>query len=371
MAVVLNRIIWIGASSMLFFSQERLTQRQLSDIGTVAVPARLKSPSGAPFAEEFDSRLTFRFASTYFWASFGGRTAYKQLLIISVMAPDATEQEYAQRPHALNLGYERRTSRGSMPLGTGTVTVTDGVYEQGGLHEPAVEYVYIDRQKRLHIAWHAVKNEIDTTRALSVLADMAASFRLTRDTRSTFATMRAAPGEAAALRVRRIEMTRRMLEREGYPELTAGQPILRNGVYLEWMDEPEARYQLLVPLGRIRRPDTGSMPGHPRPILRDEGTADDQLIARSIGWREYRDGEWTFMTTRSSYLPMTGIAAALSSQQQDPGFIYFYYAALVRIEEEENDGRRSSLRWFLDQVPTVQRRWQAGTLITPATGVRH
>lgn len=44
---------------------------------------------------------------TYFWASFGSITTYKQLLIVSVMAPDATEAEYVTLPRLS--GFELRT----------------------------------------------------------------------------------------------------------------------------------------------------------------------------------------------------------------------------------------------------------------------
>jgi hypothetical protein len=371
MSIAINRLTWISATLMLFTAQGRLTPRQLSDIGTVEVPSSLKRDAKASVREEYESRLTFEFASTYFWASFGSSTAYKQLLIVSIMAPDATDTEYAQLPRALNLSYEHRTKGRTAPLGTGVLTITEGVYERGSLSEPAVEYVYVDKQRRLQIAWHAVKKEIDVARSTSVLAAMASSFRITRDPRSTFAAMRAAPVNEAAERAHKLALAKAMLVREGYPSLVAEQPVLRNGVYLEWMDDPEPRYQLLLPLGRVRRPADASLVGRPRPVSRAVGDATDQQIARGIGWREHLDGDWTFSNDQHAYLPMAGIRAHLASQQQDPAYVYFYYAASVRIEEEDDDARLTSLRWFFDQLPDVQRRWRAGTLITPGTPERN
>ena len=54
-----------------------------------------------------------------------------------------------------------------------------------------------------------------------------------------------------------------------------------------------------------------------------------------------------------------------TAQQQDPAFVYFYYSGTVRVEEESDDRLLTSLRWFLDGVPDVQRQWREGTLITP------
>lgn len=79
------------------------------------------------------------------------------------------------------------------------------------------------------------------------------------------------------------------------------------------------------------------------------------------------DGDWRFSNSENDYLPLTGIGAALAEQKQDRGDVYFYYVATVRVEEETDDRVLTSLRWFLDGVPDVQRRWRAGTLVGPGT----
>lgn len=159
-----------------------------------------------------------------------------------------------------------------------------------------------------------------------------------------------------------------MLRREGYAALEPGAPVLRNGVYLEWMSDPEPRYQLLVPLGRMRAAANGSAVDRPRPLR--TSSAEESRLAGSIGWREIDEGDWRFSNQENEYLPMKGIAAVLEAQQQDRGSVYFYYAATVRVEEESDERRMTSLRWFLDGVPEVQRQWRAGILVGPGTPER-
>jgi hypothetical protein len=355
----------LGAFAMMFSLQPRLTERALTDIANIALPTSLKNEANREIVEEQESRLTFQFSSTYFWASFGSVTAYKQLLIVSLMAPDATDAEYAAPPRNMAMRYEPLQKSTTRAVGSGTLRMTEGIYTRGNLSEPAVEYIYSDRARRLQLAWHAVKNEVEPTEVLAQIPRIASSFRIVRDPLARFAAMRAAPGKEAEERARKLATAKAMLLREGYAALLPGKPVLRNGVYLEWMADPEPRYQLLVPLGRVRAPANGSVVGRPRPVQAGVGDAADQRIARSMGWREVSDGDWQFSNQENASLPMAGIGAALVALQQDRQFVFFYYAATVRIEEETDDTRLTSLRWFLDELPEVHRRWRAGTLVTP------
>jgi hypothetical protein len=88
-------------------------------------------------------------------------------------------------------------------------------------------------------------------------------------------------------------------------------------------------------------------------------------MAGTIGWREFTDDGWIFSNNENDYLPLTGIGELLAANQQDRGFVYFYYVATVRVEEQEDDRRLTSLRWFLDGLTDVQRRWREGTLVAP------
>lgn len=126
-------------------------------------------------------RLTFAFSTSYFWASFGSSTAYKHLLFVSVMAPDATEAEYNEYPTRFTVSYDGRRKLSTTALGSGILTVREGTYTQNSLREPAYELLYVDRARRLQIAWHAVKSEVDLATATDLIGRMAASFRILRE----------------------------------------------------------------------------------------------------------------------------------------------------------------------------------------------
>ena len=100
--------------------------------------------------------------------------------------------------------------------------------------------------------------------------------------------------------------------------------LLRNGVYLEWSADGEPRYQLLVPLGRVRAPANGSVVARPRPITGNPGAL-GVAMAGTIGWREVDDGDWRFHNDEHAYLPMIGTRALLAAQQTDRGFFYFFW----------------------------------------------
>ena len=359
---------------MFFATQPRLSERALADVAVVSLPTTLKSPVGLseklkpPFEAGYNGeelgRLTFTFSSTYFWASFGSITTYKQLMTVSVMAPDATAAEYAALPRSWSLGYEQRKRLPTRTVGTGELTISEGVYTRGSLSEPSHEFVYRDRTRRLQIVWHAVQKEMDLATGITQVGRIAASFRITRDPVATFADMRDAPRKAAVARGGKLATVKAMLEREGFAGLVPEKPVLRNGVYLEWSADGEPRYQLLVPLGRVRAPANGSLVARPRPISGSPG-ASGVAMAGTIGWREVDDGDWRFHNDEHAYLPMTGTRALLAAQQTDRGFVYFYYIGTVRVEEEDDDMRLTSLRWFLDGVPAVLQRWREGTLVGP------
>ncbi len=344
-------------------NQPRLTERTLSDIAVISVPRSLTpdqkgETKNAPWDEDM-GKLSFGFSNTYFWASMGSVTAYKERLIVSVMAPDATASEYAESPRRMSISYEQRRKVRSTAIGSGSLTVYEGIYTRGSETEPALQFVYSDRARRLQIVWHAVKQEVDLETGVTQIGRIAASFKIVKDPLTKFASMRDAPRQEAESRTSKRATVLAMLRREGYTTLEPGMPILRNGVYLEWMSDPEPRYQLLVPLGRMRGPANGSVVNRPRPL------AAASRLAGSVGWREMQDGEWVFTNQDNAYLPLPGIAAQLSTQQKEDGYVYFFYVGTVRVEEVSDDRLLTSLRWFLDDVPEVQRRWRDGTLVGP------
>jgi len=140
-------------------------------------------------------------------------------------------------------------------------------------------------------------------------------------------------------------------------------------VYVEWMSDPEPRFQLLLPLGRVRVASNSTPATRPRPVRLTGAGASVMTLGRTVGWREIDEGEWRFSNDENAYLPFTGIGAALASQASDPSYVQFYYSATVRVEEESDDERLTSLRWFFDDVPEVRRLWQEGKLVSGGTPV--
>lgn len=361
--------ICLGVFALSCSAQSRLTERPMADIAFISVPPNLETEDRqkklfplstlsdsekSAYRHDLSERITFGFSSTYLWASMGSITTYRQLLIVSVMAPDAPEAEYARLPRRFGLYYEQRRHLPGRTLGTGTLTLSEGIYSRGDVTEPAIQFLYADRARRLQLIWHAVKREVDLETGVAQIARMAQSFRIVRDPLEWFAAMRDFPRREAELRTQRLATVQAMLKREGYAGLEPGKPVLRNGAYIEWMSAPEPRYQLLVPLGRARAAANGSVVNRPRPV---QGSG--------IGWREFSDGEWVFSNNERAYLPMQGVGAILAARQQDPAYVYFYYAATVRIEEESQVQLLTSLNWFFDGIPEVQRRWREGLLLSP------
>ena len=101
--------ICLGTLAIACSAQPRLTERSLADVARISVPSNLSNedklsvlvapppnatPEQSPYRSDLMQRLTFGFSSTYLWASMGSITAYRQQLIVSVMAPDASDEEY-------------------------------------------------------------------------------------------------------------------------------------------------------------------------------------------------------------------------------------------------------------------------------------
>lgn len=339
-------------------AQTRLTPRALADAGVIALPSALQSEHYPGATDELMHRMAYQFGVPYLWASWGSVTRYKQLMVVSVLAADADEAAYDARPRGWLVSYDRRGPGRASTLGSGRLEVTEGTYALGVDREASVEYFYIDRARRLQILWHTVKSQQDPAAAPELLRRIAESFKLQHDPAPVLAERRAAPGREAAERERRRAAVRAMLVREGYGAPQPGQPIWRRGAWLEWMADPEPRYQLLVPLGRMRAAAPGVVVNRPRPLNNGSGPS-------GIGWREYADGQWTFSNREQAYLPMQGIAAQLAARQQDIGEVYFYFAGTVRVDEEADPERLNSLDWFFAALPDVQRRWREGSLVGP------
>ena len=350
----------------------QLKERALEDVGVIGIPRGIKEQMYKGLRDDQAGRLTFTFATSYFWASFGSSTAYKQQIFVSYMAPDASDAEYAAMPRNMSLSYDPRTKVRTSTIGSGTLSVTEGLYRQNTLAEPSYTFFYVDRARRLQIYWHTAKTEMDLATGTELIGQMAASFRVKREPTAEFAAMRDRPRRDAESAAHKRTLALEMLNREGYGAAEPGKPVFKNDVYVERMVDPEPRFQIVVPLGRVRiDPDTPRA-SRPRPVRLTNPDGTGRELPGSVGWREFIDDTWEMSNSDNAYLPMEGIAAALAgtAKGKDPAFVTFYYTATVRIEEESDDTRLTNLRWFFDSVPEVRRLWQEGKLVKGGTPER-
>ena len=348
-----------------FSAQPRMSERALADIAVIRMPRMVKDEIYKGIRLDQPGRITFSFGTTYFWASFGSSQAYKHQLFIALMAPDATEAEYREHPRNWSPSYDQRREIRRSALGSGSLTVHEGIYTQNALKEPAYALSYVDRTRRLHIAWHAVKKEITLEDAIAAMQAMVSSFRLKREPTAEWTEMRDMPRADAENRLRKRTLMAETLRREVSPAMQEGKPVLKDGVYIEWTTDPEPRVQLLLPLGRVRIPANATPVTRPRPVPKPNDGDPAAHWAGTVGWREHVDGEWTASNRENAYLPFPGISAELAKGEHDPAFVEFYYSATIRVEEGADDQWLVTLQWFFDDLPAVRKAWTAGRLTRP------
>jgi hypothetical protein len=334
---------------------DRLIERPLDDVAVIAVPARVGEAMLSGVRTDDADRLAFAFGSTYRWESLGSGPAYRHLLFVSLMAPDASDADYARLPAAFGRRYDATRRLPDTALGSGTLTVIAGIYRQNTLQAPARTYVYRDRGRRLQITWHAVDEDLDADRARRLLENMASSFRLVGDPSAAFAELRDRPRRETEERADRRRLARDTLASAGFVDLVPGEPQWKDGVLVEWMDQPEPRFQFVKPLGLVHAAPGTQDAMRPRTV--PGMTADG-----SVGWREAWEGGWRFHNHDDAYLPFPGVAAALAGQQADPDTLLFYYSVTVRVEEA-SPNRIASLGGFYLELAEVERAWREGRLI--------
>lgn len=340
-----------------------MSERTLADVGVIAIPRVIKDEGFKGLRNEQAGRVMFSFSTSYFWASFGSGTAYKHRLVVSVMAPDASSAEYEEYPSHWSLSYDDVHTVRRLSLGSGTLTVKEGSYRQNTLQEPSYLYFYVDPPRRLQIVWHAVKSEGDLDSGIESVRKMASSFRIVHDPSAVYAAQRDRPRKAADDFSRRLSVLRGTLDREGFGQAAPGVAQHAHGIYVETLEEPESRVQLVVPLGRVRIAGVGSAANRPRPVPLRTMAAPNATWNGAVGWRELNDeGQWEFSNRENQYLPFSAIGDSLAAAGSDRSFVYFYYASTLRTELAP-ESRLTTFKWFLDEVPEVRRLWREGKLI--------
>ena len=346
--------------AMSFFGADTLKVRKLDDFAEIGVPKSMKEEWYKGDRDRWLDRLVFTFVSTYTWGSMGG-TAYKQALTVTIISPHATDTSYQRAHNATDISLSKRSVVHDATLGTGHLTVTKGVYEKNSVVEPSHEFVYVDKTRRLRIDWHATEKEVKFDEGIELIARVAASYKMLREPVATFNELRDRPEKEADERARKEALAKATLAKEGFTNLVPGTPQQRGEMYVEWMADPEPRYQLLIPLGRIRAssPDGGPAP---RPFTLKTADGQPRSLPGSVGWYAKADEGWEFSNNTNSYYPFDGIQGVLKTQHKSAAEVLYYFVATIRVHEHE-DEFLNSITWFTSRIPEVQQLWREGKLV--------
>ena len=348
----------LGLLTLLGCGGSRLVERPLDGVGVISVPARAKPVNAGEAYDEDPARLYFRFTHEYGLASWGSGMAYRQILQVSLLAPNATAADYKRWPPRFSPLYSKLARERTLQLGAATLEISAGRYGQNALDEPAHIYLYWDPTRRLQIAWHVVDDDISPEEALEMVARMAASFRMNTDPRAKFTEM---GGREAAEKMRAagaVALARDTLAKAGFGAAAPGKPVFARGVYVEWMQDPEPRFQLVKPLGLLRM--TGGQAPVPR-LLDADGNRRE--LRGSVGWRTQVDGAWVSDNRDNAYLPLPGIEGELAKLQPDDATALYYFATTVRAEQADEETIAAMGRFF-DELPEIERAWQQGSLVS-------
>jgi hypothetical protein len=358
MASMAYRLIFIMSFlALLGLGGDRLVQRKLDGVGIISLPASVDPLGDGSAWDDDPARLYFRFAHEYpWWVSLGSSNAYKQMLCVSLFSPTATASDYERSPPRFEPLYSKLSKERTLELGTARLEISAGRYAQNALDAPAHVYLYWDPSRRLQIAWHVVDKVVAPRDAERMIQRMAASFKVLIDPREQFIEMAGRDGREEQRVEAAVRLARDALTKAGFGAAAPEKPAYVNGIYVEWMDDPEPRFQLVKPLGLIRtsgahvplphRPDTNSQP-------RARG---------SIGWRRYSGDTWINDNRDNAYLPLPGIERALAARHVDRSTTLYYYATTVRIAVADA-ATIVALGSFFEELPAVERAWQQGTLV--------
>ncbi len=355
------RLIPVAALlALLGCSEAQLVERTLTDVGSISAPSSADPLGNGRAWDDDPSRLYFRFAHEYpWWSSMGSGTAYKQVLCVSLFAPTATAADYERWPPRFEPLYETLSKERTLTLGAARLEMSGGRYAQNALDDPAHVYLYWDPSRRLQIAWHVADSVVAPDVAAQMIQDMAASFTLLADPRDKFTEMGGRDARERDRAAAAVRLARDALAQAGLGAAAPGTPVYVNGVYVEWMDDPEPRFQLVKPLGLVR------LSGGNLSVPRRPDSAGSRERLGSVGWRRQVDGAWVIDNRDNAYLPLPGIERALAERQTDAETTLYYYATTVRVAQAD-EATIAALGSFFAELPAVERAWQQGTLVDGA-----
>lgn len=283
---------------------------ELGSVATIDVPrrARLGKPGGLAEHSEW---IGYRLDRFHTWA-IGSGTPYRASLFVNVHAPGAADSTYdlalAANERELNGGADdwKHLSRDAhWDIGQGRYTINM-------LDEPTWRIKYRDPARRVSLLWQVFQKDwkkVDDAKA--ALQKMAASLRIVRE--PDFAEIADRPRKAAVENERKAKAAFDWLEAKGYGKLRPGVPVTKDGITVEFNDDPERRLMLL----RL-------IPAKPAAALPDYVT---------YGWRSWSDSEgWQDTMDGHDYYPAPGTQKLLSETLTKPG-PHFFLIRTIRIDE--------------------------------------
>lgn len=352
-----------GAADLFSFLSDRLTARDLDGLARIEAPRRIKEDVYRARRSDRADRITFVLGNVHAWRSFAG-AAYENALYISIMARDAPSAAYDRLPaeYVEDVSSHYRQPREVLreARDARVLRVTEALYERGS-PTASRTFVLSDPERRLQLVWHCEQDDVSLRKGVELMNRMAASFRIVAATEAVYEEVREQPRRAAREATRKRALAREMLARAGYLDLQPGRAVLRDGLYVEWMEAPEPRFQVLKVLGEVVA--TARSPAWRRPMpatVRNPDGSRRDLGATLWVWQHHED-RWQYRGDGEDYYPFQGITAALTADLKDPLRSLWVVSHTVRVAEAPDD--RITLEHFRRALPGVEALWREGKLV--------
>ncbi len=308
------KVIVMGLiATLLGCAKPKLVVRPLGDYAVIEVGDNSKVKDRI-WLEENEKAILFRMDEVYPWA-FSGVASYRQQLWVRLAAADAVQSIW---PGHLD------GADGKRPVEVyhkGPLRVLEGRVRKEADFEAARRFEWDEPENKLRIVWHCWSKLCALEEGLERMQRMASSFRLKRDWQERILAIRDLPRLAKIENAKKLALTLELLNKRGYQGMKPGVAVERDGVYAEWMLEPEARIQFVKFLGLRKSVD-------PKPQLR----ISEKCYPLTAGWR-LEDGSYT--NVDNAYLPMPGITELLNRVPRDAGPILYYAVLTIRIDEAQ------------------------------------